>query len=115
MRRAFLLPLLFLAVAMVACAPAVTPTAERNADGVTITVTVAKGFYDVNASILRATTDDARCVALDGDLSCALGDVLADAPASVTVQGEVGQVACTVAGFLEPSLTLPSYRSYPCK
>lgn len=113
MRKLLLLPILVLALA--ACAPTMSPTAVRSGEDVTITITVSGTYYDVNLTVLRATTEDGRCVPLDGDLSCSVGDVQPGAPAVVVVTGDVGEVACVASGFTDPALAPTTYRAVPCR
>lgn len=113
MRKLLLLSILVLALA--ACAPTMTPEAVRSGGDVTITITVTGTYYDVNLTVLRATTDDERCVAVGSDLSCSVGDVVPEAPAVVVVTGAPGEVACVASGFTNESRTPTTYRAVPCR
>lgn len=112
-RLAFLVPLLLL---LVSCVPQIVPMAERVGDTVVITVDAETPLFDATLHVLNATTPDERCVPLgEDDVSCLLGDILPGEPVSVTVLGSIGAVDCILFGFSDATLSIASYRPYPCQ
>jgi len=109
--------LAFLALVLVlaACAPAAVPTFERDGETVTVTITANEPLFDVTVSILGASTDDERCIALgEADLGCVLGNIPAGAETYVIVTSEPDAFSCVAFAYLEPA-NLTTYRPFPCK
>lgn len=113
--KRLLIPLTLL-LALVACAPALSPTPERAGENVTITLTPTQTLYSVTLSVLNATTTDERCVTINvTDVGCVLGTLEADTTTTVVVTGDPGAVYCSAFGFTDPSLNVGTYRLWPCK
>jgi hypothetical protein len=107
--------LLSLSLLLAGCAPSILGTPERQGDQVTITVQVTQPFYDVNVTILNATSEDVRCLGVDGDLSCSVGDLTPGAGAVIVVGGAPGSVGCITSGFTDPGRAITSYRTFTCR
>lgn len=113
--RRLLIPLALL-LALVACAPALSPTLKRTGEDVVITLKPTQTLYSVTLSVLNATTDDERCATINvTDVGCVLGMLDADTTTTVVVTGEVGGVYCTAFGFTDEDLSVTTYRPWPCK
>lgn len=107
---------LLVVLAVAACAPVVTPTPDRDGQGVTITLAPAQDLYSVTLSVLNVTTVDERCVVINTvDVGCVLGDLPAGTTTTVLVEGDPGTVHCSAFGFTSPELLVGTYRLWPCK
>lgn len=115
LRDLLILAALFVALLLAGCAPAVIGEPVRDGEQVTIGVSATVPFFDVTLTVLRATTDDERCLAIGGDLSCSLGDLAVNEQTSVVVVGVPGEVGCTLAGFRDQALSIGSYRTFACR
>jgi hypothetical protein len=115
MRR--IITLAFTLVLLGGCAPALAPTIERpdaDLELVLVTVTALRDMYDVTATIVDATTEDARCAAVGVNSWCSLGDLEQGQVVTITASGPPG-VGCTVAGYLREDQQLTSYRPFACR
>lgn len=111
----FLLPLTLLIV-MGACAPATSPTFDRDGENVTVNVPANQDLYNTTLHVKPASTEDKRCFDKEGPhVSCSLGDI----PEGETVQvrmvspSDPEDLSCLVGAFLEPG-PIASYRPFPC-
>lgn len=106
---------LLLTLLLSACAPGIVGQPDRTGEELPISVAAAVAFFDVNLTVLRATTKDERCLAFGEDLSCSLGNLTPGVATVVVVTGDPGAVVCTLSGFRDKALTLTSYRTFACR
>jgi hypothetical protein len=110
-----LVTLAALALVLVACAPALAPRHERVDGSVIVTVAANQPVYQVSLTVLDGATDDERCIAMETDAWCLLGDMAQGQVETVVVTPHNGPVYCTSAGYLEADRSVASYRAFACR